>query len=169
MHPKSLCTVVDGQEVVRICHGSMCWRSCCIVNAVRIGKILSWQKCFDLAECYRNFIEVSSILGLSGLGKALVVLENTEHGHSHLCILPLFSPDRLSAILPEDTRQQLFNLLPKRDFEIAYRLDCRNLCADFREDIEFRFSFGPTALLQKLLGSKGSAGLLMGTAGSVSC
>ncbi|XP_076451917.1 mitofusin-2-like isoform X2 [Babylonia areolata] len=75
--------------------------------------------------------------------------------------------DRLSAILPEDTRQQLFNLLPKRDFEIAYRLDCRNLCADFREDIEFRFSFGPTALLQKLLGSKGSAGLLAGTAGSM--
>ncbi|XP_070206736.1 mitofusin-2-like isoform X2 [Littorina saxatilis] len=81
--------------------------------------------------------------------------------------MELFLADRLSAILPEDTRQQLFNLLPKRDFEIAYRLDCRNLCADFREDIEFRFTFGPTALLQKLLGSKGSAGILMGTAGSM--
>lgn len=75
--------------------------------------------------------------------------------------------DRLSAILPEDTRQQLFNLIPKRDFDIAYRLDCRNLCADFHEDIEFRFSFGPTALLQKLLGSRGSTGILMGTAGSL--
>nr|KAG5704743.1 hypothetical protein BaRGS_005199 [Batillaria attramentaria] len=75
--------------------------------------------------------------------------------------------DRLSSILPEDTRQQLFNLIPKRDFEIAYRLDCRNLCADFREDIEFRFSFGPTALLQRLLGSKSNAGFLVGTAGTL--
>ncbi|KAL8569740.1 hypothetical protein ACOMHN_007263 [Nucella lapillus] len=75
--------------------------------------------------------------------------------------------DRLSSILPEDTRQQIFNLLPKRDFDIAYRLDCRNLCADFREDIEFRFTFGPTALLQRLLGSRSAAGFLVGTAGSL--
>lgn len=81
--------------------------------------------------------------------------------------MELFLADRLSSILPEDTRQQLFNLIPKRDFEIAYRLDCRNLCADFREDIEFRFSFGPTSLLQRLLGSKSNAGLLVGTAGSL--
>lgn len=46
------------------------------------------------------------------------------------------------------------NLMPKRDFEIAYRLDCRNLCAGFREDIEFRFSLSPTALMQRFLGIK---------------
>ncbi|GFO21997.1 wap four-disulfide core domain 1 [Plakobranchus ocellatus] len=60
--------------------------------------------------------------------------------------------DRLSTILPEEMKPQLVNLLPKRDFEIAYRLDCRNLCAGFKEDIEFRFSLSPTALLQKFLG-----------------
>ncbi|RUS87131.1 hypothetical protein EGW08_005131, partial [Elysia chlorotica] len=60
--------------------------------------------------------------------------------------------ERLSTILPEDLKPELFNLLPKRDFEIAYRLDCRNLCAGFKEDIEFRFSLSPTALLQKFLG-----------------
>ncbi|KAK3803674.1 hypothetical protein RRG08_023388 [Elysia crispata] len=71
--------------------------------------------------------------------------------------------ERLSTILPEDLKPELMNLLPKRDFEIAYRLDCRNLCAGFKEDIEFRFSLSPTALLQKFLGrtskiSVGSSG-----------
>ncbi|KAH9499383.1 Mitofusin-2 [Bulinus truncatus] len=63
--------------------------------------------------------------------------------------------DNLADILPDDNKQLLMNLIPKRDFEIAYRLDCRNLCAGFREDIEFRFSLSPTALMQRFLGIKG--------------
>uniref|UniRef100_A0A2C9K6X0 Dynamin-type G domain-containing protein n=1 Tax=Biomphalaria glabrata TaxID=6526 RepID=A0A2C9K6X0_BIOGL len=63
--------------------------------------------------------------------------------------------ERLGEILPAENKQQLLNLIPKRDFEIAYRLDCRNLCAGFREDIEFRFSLSPTALMQRFLGIKG--------------
>jgi len=39
-------------------------------------------------------------------------------------------------------------------FAMAYRLDCRNLCADFCEDIEFRFSFGIGALMRRLTGVK---------------
>ncbi|ESO84374.1 hypothetical protein LOTGIDRAFT_179669 [Lottia gigantea] len=73
--------------------------------------------------------------------------------------------ERLSALLPDETRQLLFNQIPKREFEIAYRLDCRNLCADFKEDIEFRFSFGPTALMQKFMGSKTARTALIGSAG----
>jgi len=42
-----------------------------------------------------------------------------------------------------------------RDFEMAYRLDCRNLCADFCEDIEFRFSLGLGSLLRRFLGKTG--------------
>ena len=67
---------------------------------------------------------------------------------------------RLSAILPEESKQALLNMMPKRDFEIAYRLDCRNLCAGFREDIEFRFSLSPTALMQRFLGHKGQINFL---------
>lgn len=76
--------------------------------------------------------------------------------------------ERLATILPDDKRQQLFSLIPKRDFDIAYRLDCRNLCADFNEDIEFHFSLGPMNLMQKLLGSKDRANFLVGSAGTVS-
>ncbi|GFS26080.1 mitofusin-2-like, partial [Elysia marginata] len=74
--------------------------------------------------------------------------------------------ERLSTILPKDMKPELLNLLPKRDFEIAYRLDCRNLCAGFKEDIEFRFSLSPTALLQKFLGR--SSKINLGSSGDSS-
>lgn len=66
-----------------------------------------------------------------------------------LCVL-----ERLSALLPEEAQQQIHTVLPKRDeFEIAYRLDCRNLCAEFQEDIAFHFSLGPMNLFRRLMGT----------------
>ncbi|XP_053379288.1 mitofusin-2-like [Mercenaria mercenaria] len=61
--------------------------------------------------------------------------------------------ERLSALLPQEAQQQIHTVLPKRDdFEIAYRLDCRNLCSEFQEDISFHFSLGPMNLFSKLMG-----------------
>lgn len=76
--------------------------------------------------------------------------------------------DRLSALLPDETKQHLDSVLPKNQFEIAYRLDCRNLCADFQEDIQFRFSFGITALMERFLGRKGVETVLTGKGNTVS-
>lgn len=76
--------------------------------------------------------------------------------------------DRLSALLPDETKQHLDSVLPKNQFEIAYRLDCRNLCADFQEDIQFRFSFGITALMERFLGRKGVKTVLTGKGNTVS-
>lgn len=46
-------------------------------------------------------------------------------------------------------------VLPRRQpFEILYRLNCDNLCADFHEDLEFRFSWGITTLIQRFAGGK---------------
>jgi len=63
--------------------------------------------------------------------------------------------DRLSTLIPDSGRRQVALDLPTRDFEMAYRLDCRNLCADFAEDIEFRFSLGLGSLLRRFLGKTG--------------
>jgi len=63
--------------------------------------------------------------------------------------------DRLSTLIPDTARRQVALELPMRDFEMAYRLDCRNLCADFCEDIEFRFSLGLGSLLRRFLGKTG--------------
>ena len=79
-----------------------------------------------------------------------------------------FSAERLTALLPEEARQQVATLLPARDFEVAYRLDCRNLCAEFHEDIEFRFSLGLTSLMRRFLGPKGVRSVLSGYTDTVS-
>lgn len=63
--------------------------------------------------------------------------------------------ERVTELLPEGAEQQIQSVLPKRDFEMVYRLDCRNLCADFQEDISFRFSLGITNLMRKVFGHRG--------------
>lgn len=63
--------------------------------------------------------------------------------------------ERMSSLLPENKRQMSFNILPRREpFEILYRLNCDNLCADFHEDLEFRFSWGFTAIINRFAGKQ---------------
>ncbi|XP_071445713.1 transmembrane GTPase Marf isoform X2 [Hetaerina americana] len=61
--------------------------------------------------------------------------------------------DRMASLLPKDTKQVSLSVLPRREpFEILYRLNCDNLCADFQEELEFRFSWGITSLIQRFSG-----------------
>ncbi|XP_031783428.1 transmembrane GTPase Marf isoform X2 [Nasonia vitripennis] len=63
--------------------------------------------------------------------------------------------ERMSCLLPENKRQMSLNVMPRREpFEILYRLNCDNLCADFHEDLEFRFSWGITALINRFAGKQ---------------
>lgn len=58
----------------------------------------------------------------------------------------------MSSLLPTDRRKQSFSILTRRQpFEILYRLNCDNLCADFQEDLEFRFSWGVTSLISRFV------------------
>lgn len=62
--------------------------------------------------------------------------------------------ERIEALVPPSQRGSSNIILPRRQpFEILYRLNCDNLCADFREDLEFRFSWAITALIQRFAGS----------------
>jgi mitofusin len=61
----------------------------------------------------------------------------------------------MSVLLPADKKQVSLNVLPRREpFEILYRLNCENLCADFHEDLEFRFSWGFTSIISRFAGKK---------------
>ncbi|XP_046390603.1 transmembrane GTPase Marf isoform X2 [Ischnura elegans] len=61
--------------------------------------------------------------------------------------------ERMASLLPKDTKQVSLGVLPRREpFEILYRLNCDNLCADFQEDLEFRFSWGITSMIQRFSG-----------------
>lgn len=64
--------------------------------------------------------------------------------------------ERMANLLPETKKQMSLNILPRREpFEILYRLNCDNLCADFHEDLEFRFSWGITAIINRFAGKQG--------------
>lgn len=63
--------------------------------------------------------------------------------------------ERMEVLIPEAQRAASSILFPRRQpFEILYRLNCDNLCADFHEELEFRFSWGITALIQRFAGSR---------------
>ncbi len=60
----------------------------------------------------------------------------------------------LELVESEESRKMVTTTLPRADFVINYRLDCSNLCSDFREDISFHFSLGFTALMRRFTGNK---------------
>ena len=98
------------------------------------------------------------------------LLIDTFHQYSwfYLFTFWLIFTERLSALLPEEQKLQIANLVPPNDFEVAYRLECRNLCGDFQEDIQFRFSLGITSLMHRFLGPRGRKAILMGYSDAVS-
>lgn len=69
-----------------------------------------------------------------------------------------FPTDRMASLLPPQKKQLSMTVLPKREpFEILYRINCDNLCSDFKEDLEFRFSWGIVSLIQRFVGNKDKA------------
>lgn len=65
--------------------------------------------------------------------------------------------NRMSTLLPDNKKALTVNIMPRREpFEILYRLNCDNLCADFQENLEFRFSWGITALINRFAGKQGN-------------
>lgn len=62
--------------------------------------------------------------------------------------------DRMTALIPAEkivfSTQQV--VARNQPFEMLYTLNCQNLCADFQEDLEFRFSWGITAFIARFNG-----------------
>ncbi|KAH8414881.1 hypothetical protein KR215_008642 [Drosophila sulfurigaster] len=62
--------------------------------------------------------------------------------------------DRMHALVPNE--QLVTNsskmVVRTQPFEMLYSLNCQNLCADFQEDLEFKFSWGIAAMIQRFTG-----------------
>uniref|UniRef100_A0A4W4E9A1 Dynamin-type G domain-containing protein n=1 Tax=Electrophorus electricus TaxID=8005 RepID=A0A4W4E9A1_ELEEL len=58
----------------------------------------------------------------------------------------------LQPLLPPAVQSQIHMLIPNKQFNLSYDLNCAVLCADFQENIEFQFSLGWTALVSRFLG-----------------
>lgn len=60
--------------------------------------------------------------------------------------------DRMTALVPsEKLKEVTSHVISSRNqpFEMLYSLNCQNLCSDFHEELEFRFSWGITSLIQR--------------------
>lgn len=62
--------------------------------------------------------------------------------------------ERMHSLIPTDSiKQQSKQILTRtQPFEMFYTLNCQNLCADFHEDLDFKFSWGITAMIQRFTG-----------------
>ncbi|KAM4729013.1 mitofusin-1 isoform 3-T3 [Anableps anableps] len=68
--------------------------------------------------------------------------------------------DSVRPLVSLSVQQQLS--APSSSFELTYDLTLAALCADFREDIDFRFSLGWTALVTRFLGTTSAKRALSG-------
>ncbi|XP_036378175.1 mitofusin-1-like [Megalops cyprinoides] len=69
--------------------------------------------------------------------------------------------DTVQPLLPPAVQSQLHLLIPCRKFDLSYDLNCATLCSDFQENIEFQFSLGWTALVNRFLGPANAKRALM--------
>ncbi|XP_063162494.1 mitofusin-1 isoform X2 [Candoia aspera] len=72
--------------------------------------------------------------------------------------------ENLQSLLPSDVQDKLHLLIPCRQFDLSYDLNCHSLCSDFQEDITFRFSLGWTALVSRFLGPQHAHRVLLSMA-----
>jgi len=71
--------------------------------------------------------------------------------------IPLFL-ERMSFLLPTEKKQVLLNTLPQREpFKLSYSLNCENLCADFREDLHYRFTEVRRSIISSFARKKGKS------------
>ncbi|CAK1582185.1 unnamed protein product [Parnassius mnemosyne] len=89
----------------------------------------------------------------AGLGSRLKKRLSSDIGHEMDAVQKEMA-ERMYNILPPHKRAAAANyIVPhQQPFEVLYRLNCDNLCADFQEDLSFRFSYGITALIQRFQG-----------------
>uniref|UniRef100_A0A8C7VBS9 Mitofusin 1 n=1 Tax=Oncorhynchus mykiss TaxID=8022 RepID=A0A8C7VBS9_ONCMY len=69
--------------------------------------------------------------------------------------------ESLQPLLPPAVQSQIQTLVPSRKFDLSYNLNCATLCSDFQENIEFQFSMGWTALVNRFLGPTNAKRALM--------
>ncbi|XP_053210276.1 transmembrane GTPase Marf-like [Panonychus citri] len=59
--------------------------------------------------------------------------------------------ERVTSLIPEEENKKIdfLTFRSRQSFEILYRINCESLCADFQEDLEFRFSFGLLSMIRR--------------------
>ncbi len=54
-------------------------------------------------------------------------------------------------VTEESAKNRIMQSVLSSAFEPEFHVDCRNICAEFREDLQFRFSLGLSSLAERML------------------
>ncbi|VDL97131.1 unnamed protein product [Schistocephalus solidus] len=74
--------------------------------------------------------------------------------HSQVVRAEQFMAGLYASLVPEESsKNRIMQSVLAASFEPEFHVDCRNICAEFREDLSFRFSLGLSTLAQKLFHS----------------
>ncbi|VDL97185.1 unnamed protein product [Schistocephalus solidus] len=72
--------------------------------------------------------------------------------HSQVVRAEQFMAGLYASLVPdESSKNRIMQSVLAASYEPEFHIDCRNICAEFREDLSFRFSLGLSTLAQKLL------------------
>ena len=66
--------------------------------------------------------------------------------------------ERMSGLLPAEKKRVSLNALPRqKPFKMSYPVNCNNPCADFHEDLNFRFSGVRRSIISSFVGKKANS------------
>ncbi|KAL7991004.1 hypothetical protein Chor_014434 [Crotalus horridus] len=121
------------------------------------------KKIKDVTEEVAN--KVSSAMTDEIRRLSVLVDEFNSDFHPSPQVLKLYkSVENLQSLLPSEVQNKLHLLIPCRQFDLSYDLNCNTLCSDFQEDITFRFSLGWAALVSRFLGTQHAHRVLLSMA-----
>ncbi|CAF0827674.1 unnamed protein product [Didymodactylos carnosus] len=86
--------------------------------------------------------------------------------HSSLDSVHKEIKERVKFVVNNERKSMLDTITPRSDFAVSYRLDCLNLCSDFKEDIKFKFSLGLSSLWQRFVQNQHQQSTLTMTEGN---
>uniref|UniRef100_H2ZK80 Dynamin-type G domain-containing protein n=1 Tax=Ciona savignyi TaxID=51511 RepID=H2ZK80_CIOSA len=70
--------------------------------------------------------------------------------------------DSIQPLLITSTQAPTESASLQPSFDMSYNIDCANLCSDFQEDIEFKFSLGFSQLVARFIGTKDARRMRLG-------
>ncbi|VDN97932.1 unnamed protein product [Rodentolepis nana] len=84
--------------------------------------------------------------------------------HSHVVRAEQTMASIYNALLEADeaAKSRIAQHVLASSFEPEFHVDCRNICAEFREDLRFRFSLGFTSLAERLVHRRSVSSILTG-------
>ncbi|KAJ8011452.1 hypothetical protein DPEC_G00058360 [Dallia pectoralis] len=91
------------------------------------------------------------------------IVGSVQSFQKYMIVILCGFPESVQPLLPPAVQEQLQVHLPSRKFDLTYDLNLATLCTDFKENIDFQFSLGWSAIVTRFIGPKNAKRSLTST------